>query len=88
MRKPTVEPIEDTATRQSWEAMKKFCDETLVSLVPMSDQELDALSWLTLIDKRGDFEPGNVRWARTATERRLNHEFYVALIEDRMKRGD
>ena len=61
--------------RQTWEAMIKFANDE-----PLTVQEFEALSWLTLIDRnRLHFGPGNCRWARTATERADNLAFYRSL---------
>ena len=62
-------------TKQSWKAMIKFADDK-----PLTPREWEALSWLTLIDrKRLYFGPGNVRWATTEAERADNLRFFKSL---------
>jgi hypothetical protein len=62
-------------TRKSWLAMKKFANDE-----PLTRQQWEALSWLTLIDRNNlAFEPGNVRWATTAAERADNLKFFQSL---------
>ena len=61
--------------RQTWKAMNKFADYK-----PLTEQEWEALSWLTLIDRnRLEFTPGNCRWATTEAERADNLAFYRSL---------
>jgi hypothetical protein len=61
--------------RKSWSAMTKFANDE-----PLMDREWEALSWLTLINrKRLEFSPGNVRWATTKAERADNLAFYQSL---------
>jgi hypothetical protein len=67
-------PSQD-AIRQTWSAMRKFCNDE--SLEPW---EWAALSWLTLIDRnRLEFAPGNCRWAASDAERADNLLFYRSL---------
>ena len=55
--------------------MLKFCSGD-----PMVDQDWDALSWLTLINREHlYFGPGNVRWATDNEERISNMSFYLAI---------
>ncbi len=62
-------------TRRIWEVMIKFCDGE-----PLTEQEWEDLSWLTLIDRRHlEFAPGNTRWATTEGERADNLAFYRSL---------
>ena len=61
--------------RRTWEAMIKFADDK-----PLTEQEWEALSWLTLIDRsRLEFTPDNVRWATTNAEQTDNLAFYRSL---------
>jgi hypothetical protein len=61
--------------KQSWKAMIKFANDE-----PLTPSEWTALSWLTLIDRnRLEFGPGNVRWAKTETERANNLAFFKSL---------
>ncbi len=61
--------------RRTWLAMRKFCNDDL-----LTEREWDDLSWLTLIDRTHlVFEPGNVRWATTDAERADNLVFYRSL---------
>lgn len=63
------------AERRTWQAMLKFSNDE-----PLNELEWEALSWLTLIDRTNlSFEPGNVRWATSDTERAENLVFYRAL---------
>ena len=61
--------------QQTWKAMRKFAnDESL------TDQEWEALSWLTMIDRKNlYFGPENIRWATTDAERANNLTFYRSL---------
>lgn len=62
-------------TRRTWHAMRKFAND-----LPLTTAEWDALSWMTLIDrKRLSFEPGNCRWATSPEERMDNLRFYQSL---------
>jgi hypothetical protein len=55
--------------------MNKFANDE-----PLTEQEWEALSRLTLIDRtRLEFEPDNCRWATTDTERIDNLAFYRSL---------
>jgi hypothetical protein len=54
-------------TARQWLAMQKFCDGE-----PLTAQEWDDLSWLTLIDRERHFELGNCRWVTTDAERADN----------------
>jgi hypothetical protein len=50
---------------------------------PMVDQDWDALSWLTLINREHlYFGPGNVRWATGEAERISNISFYITIASD------
>jgi hypothetical protein len=61
-----------TTEYDTWIAMNKFANDE-----PLTDEDWEALSWLTLIDRnRLYFEPGNVRWAKTEEERADNEAFY------------
>ena len=65
----------NTIEYRAWLAMNKFTAEE-----PLTNTELRALSWLTLIDKtRLVFEAGNVRWAESEAERADNRRFYQSL---------
>jgi len=47
---------------------------------PLTEQEWQALSRLTLIDRtRLEFGPGNIRWATSEAERADNLAFYQSL---------
>jgi hypothetical protein len=59
---------------QTWLAMRKFCNDE-----PLTEQEFDDLSWLSLIDRSRAFEPRNARWAETDAERADNRAFYRSL---------
>jgi hypothetical protein len=60
---------------KTWAAMLKFSDDK-----PLTESEWQSLSHLTMIDRRRKtFEPGNVRWAKSADERADNLEFYRSL---------
>jgi hypothetical protein len=62
-------------SKASWKAVMKFAKDK-----PLSDQEWQALSKLSLIDRtRLQFGPGNVRWARSEKERQDNERFYRSL---------
>jgi hypothetical protein len=52
---------------RTWLAMRKFCNDE-----PLTEQELDDLSWLSLIDRSRAFEPGNACWATKDAERADN----------------
>jgi hypothetical protein len=53
------------AERRTWLAMRKFCNDE-----PLTKQEWEDLSWLTLINRAHlVFEPGNCRWATTKKRR-------------------
>jgi hypothetical protein len=54
--------------------MRKFCNDE-----PLTEQEFDDLSWLSLIDRSRAFEPGNCHWATTDAERSANRAFYRSL---------
>jgi hypothetical protein len=63
------------ARRRTWEAMSKFAKDK-----PLTEQEWQDLSWITLIDRAHlVFEPGNTRWATTDAERADNEAFYRSL---------
>ena len=63
------------AIRQTWNAMRKFCNDE-----PLKPWEWAALSQLTLIDRhRLEFAPGNCRWAANDAERADNLAFYRTL---------
>jgi hypothetical protein len=63
--------------RRTWEAMWKFANNE-----QLTDQEWEALSWLTPIDRdRLEFAPGKVRWARTDAECAENLAFYMTFCE-------
>jgi hypothetical protein len=64
-----------TAEHATWLAMKKFADDE-----PLTEQEWEDLSWLTLVDRtKLLFGPGNVRWATSHAERADNIAFYRSL---------
>jgi hypothetical protein len=64
-----------TDERTTWEAMLKFANDE-----HLTEWEWEALSWLTMIDRqRLAFEPSNIRWATTATERADNLAFYQSM---------
>ena len=59
--------------KQIWAAMLKFANDE-----PLTEQEWEALSWLTLINRdRLAFAPDNCRWATTVAERANNLAFSV-----------
>jgi hypothetical protein len=61
--------------RRTWCAIIKFCSDE-----PLTAEEWDDLSWISLIDRgRLAFVPGNCRWAATAAERADNLVFYKSL---------
>jgi hypothetical protein len=61
--------------RASWLAMLRFANHE-----PLTAQEWDALSWITLVDKtQFAFERDNVRWATSDAERADNLAFYRSL---------
>jgi hypothetical protein len=68
-----VKPMSYGAHR-TWLAMRKFCNDE-----PLTEQEWDDLSWLSLIDRSRAFEPGNACWATTDAERADNRAFYRSL---------
>ena len=60
---------------RTWAAMKKLCADE-----PLSDEEWEAISWLTLLDRNHlEFRPGNCKWATTEAERAENLAFYKSL---------
>jgi hypothetical protein len=63
-----------TKEKQTWQAMNKFAADQ-----PLTEQEWQALSWLTLIDRSRGFAQGNMRWAETDAEHADNLAFYRSL---------
>jgi hypothetical protein len=62
-------------TKNTWKAMQKFANDE-----PLTANEWNALSWLTLVDRnRLEFAPDNCRWATTDAERADNLAFYQSL---------
>jgi hypothetical protein len=63
------------SSKATWKAMIKFAND-----LPLTEQEWQALSRLTLIDRnRLEFGPDNCRWAKTEAERIDNLAFYRSL---------
>jgi hypothetical protein len=70
-----MQPEAIDAIRRTWAAMQKFCADA-----PLTEQEWEDLSWLTLIDRDHlEFAPDNCRWATTEAERADNLAFYRSL---------
>ena len=68
----------EKATQYAHAAMIKFCNGDL-----MTDQDWDALSWLTIINRQHlYFGPGNVRWATSEAERISNISFYISIASN------
>jgi len=63
------------SAKLTWIAINKFADDE-----PLTQQEWEALSRLSLIDRtRLEFEPDNCRWATSDAERADNLKFYRSL---------
>ena len=61
--------------KKTWKAMICFSNDE-----PMSANQWEALSWLTLIDRKNlYFGPDNTRWAVSEAERADNLKFFKSL---------